>query len=52
MVCLANMSGCLDLTPFEEDIARPILDGLLEWAVSSSAYAQVWSLTQFFSVSF
>jgi len=40
MVCLANMSGCLDLTPYEEDIARPILDGLLEWAVSSSAYAQ------------
>ena len=40
MVCLANMSGCLDLSPFEEDIARPILDGLLEWAVSSSAYAQ------------
>jgi len=40
MVCLANISGALDLTPFEEDICRPILNGLLEWAVSSSAYAQ------------
>ena len=40
MVILANISGALDLEPFEEDISRPILDGLLEWAVSSSAYAQ------------
>lgn len=40
MVILANISGSLDLSPFEEDICHPILDGLLEWAVSSSAYAQ------------
>ena len=40
MVILANIAGALDLEPFEEDISRPIFDGLLEWAVSSSAYAQ------------
>jgi len=40
MVALANISGSLDLSPFDEDICRPILNGLLEWAVSSSAYAQ------------
>ena len=40
MVILANISGALDLEPFEEEISRPIFDGLLEWAVSSSAYAQ------------
>jgi AT-rich interactive domain-containing protein 1 len=40
MVILANISGAVDLELFEEDISRPILDGLLEWAVSSSAYAQ------------
>ena len=40
MVALANIAGSLDLSPFDEDICRPILNGLLEWAVSSSAYAQ------------
>ena len=40
MVALANISGSLDLSPFDEDICRPILNGLLEWSVSSSAYAQ------------
>ena len=40
MVILANIAGALDLEPFEEEISRPIFDGLLEWAVSSSAYAQ------------
>jgi AT-rich interactive domain-containing protein 1 len=40
MVAVANISGSLDLSPFDEDICRPILNGLLEWAVSSSAYAQ------------
>jgi hypothetical protein len=40
MVILANISGAVDLEQFEEEISRPILDGLLEWAVSSSAYAQ------------
>lgn len=40
MVALANISGSLQLNNYSEDIARPILHGLLEWAVSTSAYAQ------------
>lgn len=40
MVALANISGSLELNQYSEDIARPILHGLLEWAVSTSAYAQ------------
>lgn len=40
MVALANIAGSLKLNSYSEDIARPILHGLLEWAVSSSAYAQ------------
>ncbi len=40
MVVLANISGALELNPFEEDVVRPILHGLLEWSVSSSSYAQ------------
>ena len=40
MVALANISGSLQLNLYSEDIARPILHGLLEWAVSTSAYAQ------------
>ena len=40
MVVLANISGALELSPFDEDVVRPILHGLLEWSVSSSSYAQ------------
>ena len=40
MVALANVSGALELRHFDESVARPILHGLLEWAVSSSSYAQ------------
>lgn len=40
MVILANIAGSLELNRFDEVISRPILDGLLEWAVSSSSYAQ------------
>lgn len=40
MVALANIAGSLELNKYGEDIARPILHGLLEWAVSTSAYAQ------------
>ena len=40
MVILANISGSLELGHFSEEIVRPILHGLLEWAVSSSSYAQ------------
>merc|ERR1712079_921056 len=35
-----NISGSLHLSQYGEDIARPIFHGLLEWAVSTSAYAQ------------
>ena len=41
MVVLANVSGALELSPFDEDVVRPVLHGLLEWAVSASSYAQV-----------
>jgi len=40
MVALSNISGSLHLYQYSEDIARPIFHGLLEWAVSTSAYAQ------------
>ena len=40
MVVLANISGALELSPFDEEVVRPILHGLLEWSVSSSSYAQ------------
>lgn len=40
MVALSNISGSLELKDFNEDISRPIFNGLLEWAVSTSAYAQ------------
>merc|ERR1711994_184380 len=40
MVALSNISGSLELKDFDEDISRPIFNGLLEWAVSTSAYAQ------------
>jgi len=40
MVALSNISGNLHLYQYSEDIARPIFHGLLEWAVSTSAYAQ------------
>ncbi|XP_040576388.1 trithorax group protein osa isoform X3 [Lepeophtheirus salmonis] len=40
MVSIANIAGALELKHFDEVIVRPLLDGLLEWAISSSAYAQ------------
>ncbi len=40
MVILANVAGALELKNYDEVVARPILHGLLEWAVSSSSYAQ------------
>lgn len=40
MVILTNISGALDLEPYEQEISKPIINGLLEWAISSSAYAQ------------
>ena len=41
MVALANIAGHTDLTDQPECLVRPILSGLLEWAVSPSAAAQV-----------
>ena len=41
MVALANIAGHTDLTNQPESLVRPILSGLLEWAVSPSAAAQV-----------
>ncbi|CAG9761619.1 unnamed protein product [Ceutorhynchus assimilis] len=40
LVCIANIAGYLDLSVFDEEIARPLLDGLLHWAVCPSAIAQ------------
>ena len=40
MVALSNISGSLELKDYDEDISRPIFNGLLEWAVSTAAYAQ------------
>ena len=40
LVCLANISGALELRALDESVARPLLEGLLEWAVSASSYAQ------------
>ncbi|KAG5681564.1 hypothetical protein PVAND_010983 [Polypedilum vanderplanki] len=40
LVALTNISGHLDLSSFDEPISRPILDGLLHWAVCPSAHGQ------------
>jgi len=40
MVSIANICGHMDLTGQPECIVRPLLAGLLEWAVSPSAAAQ------------
>lgn len=40
LVMIANISGQMDLSQFSEEISRPILDGLLHWAVCPAAYGQ------------
>lgn len=40
LVLVANISGHLDLSVYSEEIARPIIDGLLHWAVCPSAMSQ------------
>lgn len=40
LVCLANMSGHVDLGLYTEDVSRPLLDGLLHWAVCPAAQGQ------------
>lgn len=48
MVALANISGHTDLTDQPESLVRPLLSGLLEWAVSPAAAAQVIILSSYF----
>lgn len=40
LVSIANIAGHMDLAQFEEEITRPILDGLLHWAVCPAAHGQ------------
>uniref|UniRef100_A0A1I8MG75 ARID domain-containing protein n=1 Tax=Musca domestica TaxID=7370 RepID=A0A1I8MG75_MUSDO len=40
LVIMANIAGHLDLSRYEELIARPLIDGLLHWAVCPSAHGQ------------
>ncbi|KAF4513831.1 UNVERIFIED_CONTAM: hypothetical protein B566_EDAN016692 [Ephemera danica] len=40
LVMTANISGQLDLGQHPEEVSRPILDGLLHWAVCPAAYGQ------------
>ncbi len=40
LVSIANISGYIDLSNYLEDVSRPILDGLLHWAVCPAAQGQ------------
>ncbi|XP_067646631.1 trithorax group protein osa isoform X2 [Eurosta solidaginis] len=40
LVALANIAGHLELARYDELIARPLIDGLLHWAVCPSAHGQ------------
>lgn len=40
LVAIANISGYLDLSIYDEPVSRPVLDGLLHWAVCPSAHGQ------------
>lgn len=40
LVSCANISGHMNLSQYEEVIARPVLDGLLHWAICPSAHGQ------------
>lgn len=40
LVSIANISGYLDLSLYDEQVSRPVLDGLLHWAVCPSAHGQ------------
>lgn len=40
LVAVANIAGHLELARYEEIITRPVLDGLLHWAVCPSAHGQ------------
>ncbi|PSN43617.1 hypothetical protein C0J52_16379 [Blattella germanica] len=40
LVTAANISGHMDLGQYPEEISRPVLDGLLHWAVCPAAHGQ------------
>lgn len=40
LVLMANIAGQLDLSIYSEEIVRPLIDGLLHWAVCPSAQSQ------------
>ncbi|XP_064215364.1 trithorax group protein osa isoform X4 [Tribolium castaneum] len=40
LVSIANISGQIDFNVYPEEIVRPILDGLLHWAICPSATGQ------------
>ncbi|XP_023169709.2 trithorax group protein osa isoform X3 [Drosophila hydei] len=40
LVAMANIAGHLELSRYDELIARPLIDGLLHWAVCPSAHGQ------------
>ncbi|XP_037923091.1 trithorax group protein osa isoform X4 [Hermetia illucens] len=40
LVAIANIAGHLELSKYDEVITRPVLDGLLHWAVCPSAHGQ------------
>lgn len=40
LVAAANISGHMELSRYDEIISRPVLDGLLHWAVCPSAHGQ------------
>ncbi|XP_076262071.1 trithorax group protein osa isoform X4 [Rhynchophorus ferrugineus] len=40
LVCIANIAGQIDVSVYDEEVARSLLDGLLHWAICPSATAQ------------
>ncbi|XP_063707562.1 trithorax group protein osa isoform X3 [Culicoides brevitarsis] len=40
LVAAANIAGHMELSSFDEVISRPVLDGLLHWAVCPAAHGQ------------
>ncbi|XP_055677490.1 trithorax group protein osa isoform X4 [Lutzomyia longipalpis] len=40
LVAAANISGHMELSRYDEMITRPVLDGLLHWAICPSAHGQ------------
>lgn len=40
LVLMSNIAGQLDLSIYSEEIVRPVIDGLLHWAICPSAQSQ------------